>query len=133
MDKLMKIQPVDQNIVTAPIAVRADVNSSGTFNLSEGQEKSKESKPDSRSQKPNGVAKAKEPEAALSSRQLVEVRGNPQATAQNAAQVRRELSPPSNPYPSVSDLVRAQKALEMEQAAREQMKSDTASRTDRRA
>ena len=129
----MKIQPIDSNIVSAPIAVQSDTNSPGTFNLSDGHGNSKEPNADSQKDKPKETVRPREPETVLSSRQLIEVPGNPEATAQNAARLRRELSIPTNPYPSVSDLVRAKKALETEMAARAQMKSAERPGTDRRA
>lgn len=55
-------------------------------------------------------------EAALA-RQLVEIQGNPAATARQAAQVRKAYTPPQKPYPSVGDLAIAARARRMEERA----------------
>lgn len=72
-----------------------------------------------------------EPVEQLSARQLIEIQGNPEATAQNAASVARELMPPTNPYPSVQDLATVKKAQAMEAAARDQMQEGDYEGVDR--
>lgn len=68
-----------------------------------------------------GEKKDREAPQRLASRELVEVQGNPQATAANAAKVQRELSPPTNPYPSVQELATVRRAQAMERAARAEL------------
>ena len=65
--------------------------------------------------------KVREDPPPLTSRQLVEIQGNPEATAANAAKVQRELSPPKNPYPSVQELATVRRAQAMERAARAEL------------
>lgn len=69
---------------------------------------------------------------AVSSRQLMEIQGNPAATAENAAKVQRELSPPENPYPSVQELATVRRAQAMERAARAEIHDSKTDTVDRR-
>lgn len=59
------------------------------------------------------------------SHSLVEIQGNPRATAAKAAQVARELKPPTNPYPTVQELLTVKRAQAMERAALDKMKEQT--------
>lgn len=66
-------------------------------------------------------SKDNEKPLAITSRQLLEVQGNPAATAENAARIQRELTPPKNPYPSVQELATVRKAQSVERAARDEL------------
>jgi hypothetical protein len=66
--------------------------------------------------------KKKEDQEPQLSRQLVEIQGNPEATAAHAAKVQRALSPPINPYPSVQELATVRRAEAMERAAKAELK-----------
>ena len=79
-----------------------------------------------------GEGKEKEKPNPLPSRQLVEVQGNPAATAANAAKVQHELSPPSNPYPSVQELATVRRAQAMERAARAELQDADPEVVDRK-
>ncbi|MGE0495244.1 MAG: hypothetical protein AB7S38_38920 [Vulcanimicrobiota bacterium] len=76
-------------------------------------------------------------EAALA-RQLVEIQGNPAATARQAAQVRKAYTPPQKPYPSVGDLAIAARARRLEERAldalaRPETDQDKTTEVDRQA
>lgn len=76
--------------------------------------------------------KKPEPVEKLSARQLIEIQGNPAATAENAAAVAHDLMPPKNPYPSVQELATIKKAQAMESAARARMQEGEYKGVDRR-
>lgn len=97
----------------------------------------KTSNPVAKGKPPSSVDKDKkerkeDPTPAVSTRQLMEIQGNPSATAENAAKVQRELSPPENPYPSVQELATVRRAQAMERAARAEIQDGKRDAVDHR-
>ena len=66
-------------------------------------------------------------------RQLVEIQGNPAATARQAAEVRKAYTPPQKPYPSVGDLAIAARARQMEERALEALSHPESETTEEEA
>lgn len=56
----------------------------------------------------------------IKARALLEIPGDPVATAVNAARLRSDLTPPRNPYPTVADQVRLNKIRQVERRALDQ-------------